>query len=100
MEDQVMKIVGEITDEQDVGAFSAVLSQGDDTLIMDGDVHLDEVERAIGHTLPRGDIETVAGMIIAQRGALPDEGDTLAVELPAEAAELIAQATLRRQLVV
>src|SRR5690625_7501846 len=67
---------------------------------MVGDVHLDEVERAIGHTLPRGDIETVAGMIIAQRGALPDEGETVAVELPPEAADLIAQAPLRRQLLV
>lgn len=100
IEDLAMEIVGEITDEHDVGAVSAVLSQGDDTWIMDGDVHLDEVERAIGHTLPRGDIETVAGMIIAQRGALPDEGETVAVELPPEAADLIAQAPLRRQLLV
>src|SRR5690625_7530086 len=100
MEDLDMESVGEITDEHDVGAVSAVLSKGDDTWIMDGDVHLDEVERAIGHTLPRGDIGTVAGMIIAQRGALPDEGETVAVEVQPEAAGLIAQAPLRRQLLV
>src|SRR5690625_7361165 len=58
MEDLAMEIVGEITDEHDVGAGSAVLSQGDDTWNMDGGGHLDEGERASGQTLARRCSET------------------------------------------
>jgi hypothetical protein len=56
---------------------------------MDGDVHLDEVERAIGHDLPRGDVETIAGLLIAELGALPAEGDTVTVDLPVDPADLV-----------
>ena len=39
-----MEIVGEITDEHDLEVGDAVVSEGDDIWIMEGDVHLDEVE--------------------------------------------------------
>jgi CBS domain containing-hemolysin-like protein len=38
---------------------------GDNIWLMGGDVHIDEAERAIGRDLPRGDFETVAGLLIA-----------------------------------
>ena len=100
IEDLAMEIVGEITDEHDVPSGDAVVSEGDDVWIMEGDVHLDEVERAIGHDLPRGDVETIAGMLIAERGALPAEGDTVLIDLPIDPAELVADMPVRRRLEV
>lgn len=90
IEDLAMEIVGEITDEHDAEAGDAIVSEGDDTWTMEGDVHLDEVRRIIGHDLPRVDVETVAGMLIAELGALPAEGDTVTVDLPIDPAELIS----------
>lgn len=100
IEDLAMEIVGEITDEHDIDAGDAVVSQGDDLWIMEGDVHLDEVERAIGYDLPRGDVETIAGMLIAELGALPAEGDTVIVDLPVDPAELVADEPMLRRLEV
>jgi CBS domain containing-hemolysin-like protein len=55
---------------------------------MSGDVHVDEVERALGIELPRGDYETIAGLVIAHYGGLPPEGTTLEVELPPDPGRL------------
>ena len=90
IEDLAMEIVGEITDEHDLEVGDAIVAEGDDTWTMEGDVHLDEVRRIIGHDLPRVDVETVAGMLIAELGALPAEGDTVTVDLPICRAELVA----------
>ncbi len=100
LEDLAMEIVGEITDEHDVEIGDAVMPQGDGVWIMEGDVHLDEVERAIGHELPRGDVETVAGMLIAELGGLPVEGDTVTIDLPVDPAELVADEPMRHRLEV
>lgn len=100
LEDLAMEIVGEITDEHDAETGESVVSEGDGVWIMEGDVHLDEVERAIGHDMPRGDVETLAGMLIAELGALPKEGDTVVVDLPVDPAELIADEPVRRRLEV
>lgn len=100
IEDLAMEIVGEITDEHDVETGNAVMSEAHNVWIMEGDVHLDEVERAIGVVLPRGDVETIAGMLIAELGALPAEGDTVLIELPIDPAELVADMPVRRRLEV
>ncbi|MBQ2262863.1 MAG: HlyC/CorC family transporter [Loktanella sp.] len=100
LEDLAMEIVGEITDEHDAETNDAVVSEGDGVWIMNGDVHLDEVERAIDHDLPRGDVETLAGMLIAELGALPKEGDTVLVDLPIDPADLVDDNPLRRRLEV
>ena len=90
IEDLAMEIVGEITDEHDAEVGDAIVSEGNDTWTMEGDVHLDEVRRIIGHDLPRVDVETVAGMLIAELGALPAEGDTVTIDLPIDPSELIS----------
>lgn len=100
IEDLAMEIVGEITDEHDLETGDAVISKGENVWIMEGDVHLDEVERAIGHDLPRGDVETIAGMLIAERGALPAEGEVVVIDLPMDPAELVADIPVRRRLAV
>ncbi len=67
---------------------------------MEGDVHLDEVERAVNHDLPRGDFETISGLLIAQLGRLPTKADTILVDLPADGADVVSDAPLRRRLEV
>lgn len=100
IEDLAMEIVGEITDEHDADTGFSLVPDGDNIWIMDGDVHLDEVQRAIGYDLPRGDVETVAGLLIAELGALPSEGDTVTVDLPIDPAELVSDQPMRRRLEV
>lgn len=100
LEDLAEEIVGEITDEHDTESSEPVLVIDENLWLMDGDVHLDEAERAIGYDLPRGDFETIAGLLIAELGALPDQGDKVTVELPMDPAELVADKPVQRQLVV
>ncbi|KAA0980572.1 hemolysin family protein [Pseudomonas sp. ANT_J28] len=100
IEDLAMEIVGVITDEHDAEVGDAIVSEGENTWTMEGDVHLDEVRRIIGHDLPRVDVETVAGMLIAELGALPGEGVTVTVDLPIDAAELVSDEPVRYRLEV
>ena len=62
---------------------------GDDTWLIDGDVHLDELRRTIGRDLPQPDVETVAGLVIAELGALPAQGERVIIPLPIDPAELV-----------
>lgn len=88
LEDLAEELVGEITDEHDEEE-APVPDAGDDGVwVMAGDIHLDEVERAIDHDLPEGDWETIAGLVIAENGALPDVGDVVEVDLPIDPADL------------
>src|SRR5215207_7403171 len=89
LEDLAEELVGEITDEHDA-AHPGYLPVADDGMWeMAGDVHLDEVERALGVDLPRGAYETIAGLVIAVAGTLPTPGTRLSIELPADPGDLI-----------
>jgi CBS domain containing-hemolysin-like protein len=88
LEDLAEELVGEITDEHDSASPQYVPVEGDGVWEMSGDVHVDEVERALGIDLPRGDYETIAGLVIAHYGGLPAEGATLEIELPPDPAQL------------
>jgi CBS domain containing-hemolysin-like protein len=90
LEDLAEELVGEITDEHDEAHPEYVPVAGDGVWEMPGDVHVDEVERAVGTDLPRGDYETIAGLVIAAHGGLPAEGTRLRIELPADPADLVA----------
>jgi CBS domain containing-hemolysin-like protein len=88
LEDLAEELVGEITDEHDHAAPEYEPVEGDGIWEMSGDVHVDEVERALGVDLPRGDYETIAGLVIASYGGLPPVGTTLEIELPPDPAQL------------
>ncbi|ROV61708.1 HlyC/CorC family transporter [Vibrio ponticus] len=100
IEDLAMEIVGEITDEHDMDNSNAVVAESDKVWLMTGDVHLDEVKRAIGYDLPRRDVETIAGMLIAEKGALPVNGEMITVALPIDPSELASGEPLLRHLEV
>lgn len=87
-EDLAEELVGEITDEHDDAAGAAVGVEDDGTWLMPGEVHVDEVERAVGRDLPAGDYETIGGLVIAAHGALPEVGTSVVVLLPGDPGDL------------
>src|SRR5829696_4207457 len=89
LEDLAEELVGEITDEHDAEHPAYEPLEGDGVWEMPGDVHVDEVERSLGVDLPRGDYETIAGLVIAAAGTLPEPGATLTVELPPDPGDLV-----------
>ena len=99
MEDLAEELVGEISDEHDEEDDAAAAeADGEDAWVMDGDLPLDEAERVIGRELPRGDFETLAGLLIAHGGDLPARGDTVHLELPHEAADMVGEDLRPRRL--
>ncbi|NVN51559.1 hemolysin family protein [Mycolicibacterium hippocampi] len=89
IEDLAEEVVGEIDDEHDAEHEDDVVPDGAGWLLA-GDLPLDEAERTLDLTLPPGDYETVAGMIIAHGVGLPEVGDTVEIELPSDVADLVA----------
>jgi CBS domain containing-hemolysin-like protein len=87
-EDLAEELVGEITDEHDTGVHAPTLAQDDGAWTMAGDVHVDEVERAVGRDLPAGDWETIGGLVIAAHGSLPAAGTSVVLLLPDDPGEL------------
>lgn len=98
LEDLAEELVGEITDEHDEEPPELIVTVEDGEWVMGGAVHLDEVQRAVGHRLPQGDYETIAGLAIAEFGDLPEEGRIITVQLPPDPAEAISEAPVIRTL--
>ncbi|MBM7579967.1 hemolysin family protein [Jeotgalibacillus terrae] len=99
IEDLAEEVVGEISDEHDSEEGEVVEPEGEDSWQMSGDVHLDEAEREIGYQLPRGDFETIAGLLIANSGKLPDVNEEVTVELPEDPADLVEDEPVKRYLI-
>lgn len=88
LEDMAEELVGELTDEHDDEAPTAVNDAGDSWLVP-GDLPLDEVERTLAQDLPEGDYQTLGGLVIAEHGRLPEVGDVVEVRLPDDLGELV-----------
>lgn len=88
LEDVAEELVGEIHDEHDPMEAADAAEQSDGSWIVAGDVHVDEVERALGRDLPRDDYETIAGLTIDAHGALPPQGAVVDVPLSPDPAHL------------
>ncbi|MCK6211503.1 hemolysin family protein [Georgenia sp. EYE_87] len=91
LEDLAEELVGEITDEHDPVVPTYRPEEGDGVWVMSGDVHVDELERALGADLPRGDYETVAGLVMAHHGGLAEVGTALDIELPPDPGDLVRE---------
>lgn len=92
MEDIAEEVLGELTDEHDDDEHEEITEIGDGMWRVEGEAHVDEVERVIGHDLPEGDYETMSGLVISHAGALPEVGDTHIVDLPVDPAEYAEEA--------
>lgn len=97
IEDLTEEVIGELSDEHDV-EIDDVTSVGDDAWTVPGDLHLDELERLIGHDLAEGDVETAAGLVIEAYGDLPAVGAIVRVDLPERAGEVVQGVHLDRWL--
>ncbi|SDP32402.1 Hemolysin, contains CBS domains [Nakamurella panacisegetis] len=79
LEDVVEELVGEITDEHDMGDRRA-MRQHDGTWLLPGDLRPDQIAEITGVTLPESSAyETVAGLVIARLGRMPESADTVEV---------------------
>lgn len=88
LEDLAEELVGEITDEHDEPVAQPLVADSDGVWVMAGDVHLDEVERAVGYDLPATEHETIAGLAVATHGSLLDAGESVDIDLPDDPADL------------
>jgi Mg2+/Co2+ transporter CorB len=73
LEDILEEIVGEIEDEHDA-AVEGVRPQPDGSVIVDGDVSVRELNRALDWELPDDHAVTVAGLVIHEAQAIPEVG--------------------------
>jgi CBS domain containing-hemolysin-like protein len=80
LEDVVEEIVGDVRDEHDRGEAPPVRSLGKDSWLVSGLLRDDEVAEATGFRMPEGDYETLAGLVLARLGRIPDVGDEIRVD--------------------
>ncbi|TWP52178.1 HlyC/CorC family transporter [Lentzea tibetensis] len=80
LEDVVEEIVGDVRDEHDRGEAAPVRSLGKDSWMVSGLLRDDEVLEATGFDMPSGDYETLAGLVLARLGRIPDVGDEIRVD--------------------
>ncbi|WP_104167328.1 hemolysin family protein [Arthrobacter sp. SX1312] len=100
VEDLAEELLGELIDEHDDDTPPFIETGDGASWRMSGSIHADEVERAVGHSLPDGDYETRAGLLIATRGELPAIGESVSVELPDDARDYVLDEPVRRILEV
>ncbi|GAA1077807.1 hemolysin family protein [Nocardiopsis exhalans] len=81
-EDLAEELVGEIADEHTPEEKAPAHLDGEDGYLVPGALHIDEVERLIGHDLPEGDYETIGGLVIHELHRLPLVGDRVDLPLP------------------
>ncbi|MCA1676832.1 MAG: hemolysin family protein, partial [Actinobacteria bacterium] len=79
LEDVVEEIVGDVRDEHDRMEISQVRQLGERTWLISGLLRADELADATGFAMPEGDYETVAGLVLARLGRIPDVGDEIEV---------------------
>jgi Mg2+/Co2+ transporter CorB len=75
LEDILEEIVGEIEDEHDL-AVEGVRRQTDGSVLVDGEVAVRDLNRAMDWNLPDDQAVTVAGLVIHEAQAIPDRGQT------------------------
>jgi len=75
LEDILEEIVGEIEDEHDTSV-EGVRRQPDGSVLVDGEVPVRDLNRAMDWTLPDDQAVTVAGLVIHEAQAIPEPGQT------------------------
>lgn len=79
IEDLLEEIIGEIRDERD-RTDSGIRKIGDGEWRVEGRVEIDALVAALGRPLPaKGDFDTVAGLVLAQMGRIPQVGEHVEV---------------------
>ena len=80
VEDAIEQLVGEVEDEFDVAAKTA-LTSASGSVVLDGSVSLRDLETQMNWRLPRdGGVETLAGFLLSCIGKIPKGGETVEFE--------------------
>ena len=74
LEDILEEIVGEIRDEHDADGPSPQFGP-DGTALVRAEIRVGDLNQSLGSQLPDGDFETLAGLLNATAGAIPQSGD-------------------------
>ncbi|MCY7341667.1 MAG: hemolysin family protein [Pseudonocardia sp.] len=80
LEDLVEEIVGDVRDEHDRAEQARVRPLGRDSWLVSGLLRDDEVADSTGFPMPTGPYETLAGMVLAHLGRIPDVGDDVVLD--------------------
>ncbi len=76
IEDILEELVGEIDDEYDQPPPPMITRVDDDTLEVDGRVHVYDINQELGISLPEdGEYETIGGFVFATLGRIPGAGE-------------------------
>ncbi|MGH6957702.1 MAG: hemolysin family protein [Caulobacteraceae bacterium] len=89
LEDVIEAVVGQIDDEHDAPEAARIVSRAGGVLEVDARAPLAELEEALGRPLgppdPDDEIETVAGLVTAIAGRVPQRGEVVALDDTLEA---------------
>ena len=80
LEDLVEEIVGDVRDEHDRGEVNPVRPLGRDSWMVSGLLREDELADATGFRMPPGDYETLAGLVLARLGRIPEVNDEVRID--------------------
>lgn len=80
LEDLVEEVVGEIQDEYDVEEFPQIEEIGPNEWRVDARVPIDEVNEEDAIDLPRGDWDTVGGLLINAFERVPNRGESIDID--------------------
>jgi CBS domain containing-hemolysin-like protein len=80
LEDLVEEIVGDVRDEHDRAEQATVRPLGRGSWLVSGLLRDDEVVEATGFAMPHGEYETLAGLVLARLGRIPDVGEEVTVD--------------------
>jgi Mg2+/Co2+ transporter CorB len=78
LDDILEEIFGDIPDEHTVEARPDVRRRPDGSYLVDGTVPVRDLNRELDWNLPEEDATTIAGLVIAQSGTIPDAGQRFA----------------------
>ena len=73
LEDILEEIVGDIDDEHDIG-LAGLSAQADGSWLVDGNVTIRDLNRALDWTLPDEDASTLAGLLLYESRTIPSPG--------------------------
>ncbi|MGH3096318.1 MAG: hemolysin family protein [Streptosporangiales bacterium] len=76
LEDLLEELVGAVRDEYDLSETPEAVRLTDGTWSVSGLLRKDELAERVGLRVPEGAYDTVAGLILATTGELPEPGDT------------------------
>jgi magnesium and cobalt exporter, CNNM family len=77
MEDLLEEIVGEIRDEHDEGEEEPIRRLSDTEYVIEAGTNTEDVNNALGITLPHEEFETIGGFTVGLFGRLPREGEEI-----------------------